>query len=93
MVVENKEYAAFALRILRAMNRRATDDVEALPLLAQIAAEADLALNRAIIGCHAEGFSTAEIGARLGITRQAVHQRIQRQGGIDTDPAVAGVPG
>lgn len=89
-MVENRDYAGFALRILRAMNRRATDDVEALPLLAQIAHEADLALNRAVVGCHAQGFSTAEIGARLGISRQAVHQRIQRQADVDSPATAAG---
>ena len=75
-VVENDEYAAFARRILRAYARRvATGDVEALTLMLGLSAEIDTAIAQAVIGLRAFGYSWAEIGSRLGITRQAAQQR------------------
>lgn len=78
-MVENSEYAQFMRRAVRAFVRRAADDPDSLPLLAAIAEELDQAVNAGILAAHEGGFSTAEIAARLGITRQAVHQRILRQ--------------
>jgi hypothetical protein len=75
-VVENDEYAAFARRVLRAYARRVADgDVEALTLLLGLSAEIDTAIGQAVTGLRAFGYSWAEIGARLGITRQAAQQR------------------
>jgi hypothetical protein len=75
-VVENDEYAAFARRILRAYARRIADgDVEALTLMLGLAAEIDDAISQAVKGLRKSGYSWAEIGARLGITRQAAQQR------------------
>ena len=75
-VVENDEYAAFALRILRAYSRRVADgDVEALALMLGLSAEIDTAIGQAVTGLRAFGYSWAEIGSRLGITRQAAQQR------------------
>jgi hypothetical protein len=74
--VENDEYAAFVRRILRAYSRRVGDgDVEALPLLLDLAQEIDTALAKAVEGLRAHGYSWAEIGSRVGITRQAAQQR------------------
>jgi hypothetical protein len=74
--VENDEYAAFAHRILRACARRVGDgDVEALALMLGLAEEIDTAIAEAVKGLHAYGYSWAEIGSRLGITRQAAQQR------------------
>ena len=74
--VENDEYAAFARRVLRAYARRvATGDVEALTLMTDLAAEIDSAISQAVTGLRAFGYSWAEIGSRLGITRQAAQQR------------------
>ena len=71
--VENDEYGAFVRRILRACSRRAGDgDVEALVGLAE---EIDAAMAEAVKGLRAHGYSWAEIGARLGISRQAAQQR------------------
>jgi DNA-binding NarL/FixJ family response regulator len=75
---ETAEFAAFAHRIMRSLSARAGDDPEALTLLAQVAADADLALSAAVARCHDGGYSNAEIAARLGVSRQAVHQRITR---------------
>ena len=75
-VRENDEYAAFARRVLRAYARRvATGDVEALTLMTDLAAEIDTAISQAVQGLRGFGYSWAEIGSRLGITRQAAQQR------------------
>lgn len=75
-VVENDDFTAFSGRILRAAGRRiATGDVEALPALAGLAAELDAAIGDAVGGLRAAGYSWTEIAARLGVTRQAAHQR------------------
>lgn len=74
--VENDEYGAFVRRILRAYARRVGDgDVEALTLILGLAEEIDTAIAEAVNGLRAHGYSWAEIGARLGITRQAAQQR------------------
>jgi hypothetical protein len=73
--VENAEYAAFVCRILRAYSRRVGDgDVEALVLMLGLAEEIDAAIAEAVKGLRARGYSWAEIGSRLGITRQAAQQ-------------------
>ena len=74
--VENDEYAAFARRILRAYSRRiAAGDIDALADMADLAAEIDTAMGQAVTGLREQGYSWAEIGTRLGITRQAAQQR------------------
>ncbi|GAB3186312.1 hypothetical protein FHX75_12688 [Micromonospora palomenae] len=75
-VVENDEFAAFARRIIRAHGRRvAAGDVEALRDLVALSTNLDNAIGEAVIGLRAFGYSWAEIGSRLGITRQAAQQR------------------
>jgi hypothetical protein len=75
-LVENDEYAAFARRVLRAYSRRVADgDVESLTLMTDLADEIDTAIGQAVTGLRAFGYSWAEIGSRLGITRQAAQQR------------------
>lgn len=75
-VVENTEFAAFARRIIRAHGRRvATGDVEALRDLVALSADLDQAITDAVVGLRAFGYSWAEIGSRLGISRQAAQQR------------------
>ena len=75
-VVENDEYAAFCRRIIRAHARRiATGDIEALADLVHLSAELDTAIGHAVTGLRAHGYSWTEIAARLGVTRQAAHQR------------------
>ena len=75
-LVENDEYAAFARRVLRAYARRVADgDVEALTLMLGLSAEIDDAIAQAVTGLRGSGYSWAEIGSRLGITRQAAQQR------------------
>ena len=75
-LVENDDYAAFARRILRAYARRIADgDIDALIAMTGLAQEIDAAIGQAVTGLRAFGYSWAEIGSRLGITRQAAQQR------------------
>ncbi|MEU8316633.1 hypothetical protein [Micromonospora sp. NPDC049033] len=75
-VVENDAFAAFARRIIRAHGRRVADgDVEALRDLVALSSVIDDAITDAVIGLRAFGYSWAEIGQRLGISRQAAQQR------------------
>ena len=75
-ITENSEYAAFARRILSAYSRRiATGDIESLTHLITLADDINDATQQAINGLRAAGYSWADIGARLGITRQAAQQR------------------
>ena len=75
-VVENDAYAAFTRRVVRAYARRvATGDVEALIDLVGLSQQLDTAILQAVTGLRACGYSWTEISTRLGITRQAAHQR------------------
>lgn len=76
LVTENAEYAKFARRILRLYSSRiATGDVESLTHLINLADDINDAIQQAVNGLRAAGYSWAEIGSRLGITRQAAQQR------------------
>lgn len=76
MVVENDEFAAFARRIIRAHGKRvAAGDVEALTDLVALSTVLDTVIANAVKGLRGHGYSWAEIGARLGISRQAAQQR------------------
>jgi hypothetical protein len=75
LVVQNDEYAAFTRRIVRAYARRvAAGDIDAITHLAALAQETDTAIQHAVAGLRSHGYSWAEIGARLGVTRQAAQQ-------------------
>lgn len=75
-VVENDSFAAFARRIIRAHGRRvASGDVEALRDLVALSGSIDDAIGDAVIGLRQFGYSWAEIGSRLGISKQAAQQR------------------
>jgi hypothetical protein len=74
--VENPDYAAFARRVIRAAGRRvAAGDVEGLADLLHLSGELDMAIDTAVTGLRAAGYSWAEVASRLGITRQAAQQR------------------
>ena len=74
--VENDEYAAFTRRVLRAYARRiAAGDIDAITELSSLYGEVEAALGRAVLGLRLLGYSWADIGNRLGVTRQAAHQR------------------
>jgi hypothetical protein len=74
--VENDEYRAFTLRILRAYSRRVgSGDIDALSHMADLADTIDTAIAAAVVGLRQFGYSWADIGNRLGVTRQAAQQR------------------
>jgi hypothetical protein len=74
--VENDEYSAFVRRILRAYACRVGGgDVEGLVLMANLADEIDAAIAESVKGLRSCGYSWADIGSRLGITREAAQQR------------------
>jgi hypothetical protein len=75
-VAENDEYAAFTRRIVRAYARRvATGDIEALTHMTGLADDVEAAIRTAVIALRDFGYSWADIGHRLGVTRQAAQQR------------------
>ncbi len=75
-VVENDEYAGFVRRIIRAHARRvASGDVEALTDMVALSSLLDESISQAVTGLRAHGYSWADIGTRLGISRQAAQQR------------------
>ena len=69
-LVENDEYGAFVRRILCAYAGRVSDG-EALAHMLGLAGEIDTAVDEGVKGLRGCAYSWAEIGARLGITRQA----------------------
>jgi hypothetical protein len=75
-VVENDEYAAFLRRAIRAFGRRiAAGDIDALADAAFLSAQLDTTIKSAIDGLRQRGYSWADIGRQLGVTRQAAQQR------------------
>jgi hypothetical protein len=74
--IENDEYAAFTRRILRAYARRiSAGDIDALADIIILAADVEHATRQAVTGLRDTGYSWADIGLRLGVTRQAAQQR------------------
>ena len=75
--VENDDYAAFIQRVIRAYSRRvASGDIDALTGMAALSGDLDDAIAEAITALRTRhGYSWADIGTRLGITRQAAQQR------------------
>ena len=74
------------------MGVRASADLDALEWLAGAADYARAALAMAVDGCRARGYSDGEIGAALGISRQAVGQRFGRKRDVHAGPAGTGDP-
>lgn len=77
--VETDEFGAFARRIVSAYGRRVADrDIEALAGLADLGKLVDSYALLAVANLRSPaggGYSWAEIGRVLGITRQAAQQR------------------
>jgi hypothetical protein len=74
--VENHTYAGFVRRVVAAQGRRvAAGDVDGLADLLTLAQEVEAAIDAAVAGLRRAGYSWAEIAARVGVTRQAAHQR------------------
>lgn len=85
---DNAEFAAFSRRIMRAYARRvAVADPAALGELMALRGEVDAAIQTAVDGLRANGFSWAEIGGEVGLTRQAAFQRFGRKRLLDVSCA------
>jgi len=86
---ETAKFDAFARRILRAYARRVADgDVESLRSLSQLSSEVDAMTRLAVAGLRQSpySYSWSEIGDRLGISKQAAHERYgTRAGGSGLD--------
>lgn len=76
--MDNEEYVAFARRVVRAAGRRvgaAEETGTNLSDLSSLHAAVDEALAAAVAAHRASGRSWGEIGASLGVSRQAAQQR------------------
>jgi hypothetical protein len=89
-VVENGTYAAGLARQITRMGTRAAGDLPALADLAAMEGRARDALAAAVAASRAQGYSDADIGAALGVTRQAVWKRFGRQPQVDASAAPGG---
>ena len=92
--VENDEYAAFTRRVLRAYGRRIAGRATSTPsrTLTGCSAKSSPALSRGcVLACATSGYSLAEIGLRLGVTRQAAHQRWGRHPAMTARGAAAAI--
>lgn len=77
---DHTEYLAMLGRMLRAGARRiANADPEDLVEMVALSAQLDEAITRAVAGQRATGYSWAEIGAPLGMSKQAAQQRFGRR--------------
>lgn len=79
--VENSEFTAFARRIIRAHGRRvANGEPVDLAELVGLRADMDAVITAAVAGMRERyGWSWAEIGNALGVTRQAAQQAYGRR--------------
>lgn len=74
--VENRDFAAFVRRIVRRQGRRVgAGDLEDLAELQAVARFVEEAMAEAVAGLRAQGYSWANIGAALGVTKQATRKR------------------
>lgn len=76
---ESDQFGAFVRRVTRAYGRRVADrDIEALAGLATLRSDVDDVIREAVAGLLAAGYSWADIGRQLGISRQGAFQRYGR---------------
>lgn len=69
--------AGAARRMIRALGRRCGEESpEDLELIVELRAEVEAALTRAMQGQREAGFSLREVGAPIGMSKQAVAQRL-----------------
>lgn len=76
--VETPDFVAFGRRIIRAAGERVADgDLDALAALDGLHDAIDEAVAKGVAGLRAEphAYSWADIGATLGVTRQAAMKR------------------
>lgn len=69
---DETEFLAFGRRIMRAMGRRlASADPDDLVEMIALRTELDAAIAQAVAGMRQTGYSWTEIGAAVGISKQA----------------------
>jgi hypothetical protein len=70
------EYGKFVCRMLRAFGRRAAaEDPWVIRDMLDARDTLDRSIQEAVTALHDAGYSWAEIGQEIGMTRQAVHKR------------------
>jgi hypothetical protein len=75
-MTEADKFGAFARRIMRAYGRRVADrDIEGLKGLVDLRTELDDQIRASAKALQEQGYSWAEIGRVLGISKQAAQQR------------------
>lgn len=78
---DHSSYVAFCRRAIRALGRRVGDaDPEDLAEMLALYGELDAAVQSAVDGMRANGFSWAEVARATGTTRQAAHARWASKG-------------
>lgn len=80
---EDADYARAQVRMLAAMARRGAGDLPALRALAELRQQLAALERLAAAGLHAQGYSWAEIGRALDITRQSAWERLGCQAAPD----------
>lgn len=79
-LTESDQYGRFVRRIMRAYGRRVADrDIEGIRGLVDLRAELDAQICESAQRLQAQGYSWAEVGRVLGITRQAAQQRFGKR--------------
>ena len=77
---EADKFGGFVRRVVRAYGRRVADmDIEALAGLAELQRDLEAVQVAAIAGLLASGYSWADIGRQLGMTRQGAQQWYARR--------------
>jgi hypothetical protein len=79
--------------VLSAQGKRAQEDLEALGWLAESRRHADRLIAMAVEGLRSRGLSDADIGSALGITKQGVQKRFQRQPELSAETRNGDPPG
>jgi hypothetical protein len=88
-IVENPDFGKAAVRMIRAMARRTgASDAATFALLWQMQNETADAVVEAIDLLRGQGFSWADLGAEIGVTRNAVSQWHKRHTGKDDPEAL-----
>jgi hypothetical protein len=87
--MDEAQHAAMVGRIVAATGRRASKDPRALATLTAARVRVEESITAAALHLHEQGVSDGEIGAQLGMTKQAVQQRRQR---AQFDAEASGAP-
>lgn len=86
---ETREYVSFVRRSIRGLTQRVgiEADIDSLPEMLALAGQLDEAIDIAVHGLRAAGYSWSEISARTGTTKQAAFKRWHRQPWVDDPPS------